>query len=178
MCKVQKRRIVKILTVSRLLAAILLVAAGTLHWWGVMFSVLLLGFATDMADGDLARYWNVTSESGRRLDANATAALTGGALLGTVFAGLLAWWAPFAVLALCVVARWMARHLSGDLQRLVVLVPPVVNLVIVASLEVALLHRATGTSYSMLVVGTFIAMVFLAYIKHERIKHYVQDTLR
>jgi len=172
-----QRGFVKALTASRLLAGALLVPAGLLEQWGFMSCVFVLALATDMVDGELARHLGVTSEAGKRLDSNADAALTGGALLGAALGGMISWWAPFVVLVTFVVAQYLLGVLRGDLLRLLMLSFPVVNLTLCGVLLVGFVHHWLMASYvniGLIVLAAFMAVLC---IKYERVRQFLQEVL-
>ena len=96
--------VVNLITASRIVSAAFVVMFTANGNWRFATPLLLLGFASDLIDGYLARKWGATSERGRRLDAQADRLLLVSPVIGMTIAGEL----HAAIAVLLVTGVWIA----------------------------------------------------------------------
>jgi CDP-diacylglycerol--glycerol-3-phosphate 3-phosphatidyltransferase len=106
------------LTVLRLLMVplfvwLLLSGDGT-GWRVAAFCVFVLAGLTDVADGYIARRYDMVTEFGKFADPVADKALVGAALVGLSYLGELPWWATIVILGRELIVTglrtWVIRH--------------------------------------------------------------------
>lgn len=108
------------LTVARIvlvpvMTAALLASGGTHAGWRIAACVaFVVASITDLYDGKLARSRNLVTPFGQVADPIADKALTGAALLGLSWLGLLPWWVTIVMLArelgVTLLRFWVIRH--------------------------------------------------------------------
>ncbi len=108
------------LTVARIvlvpvMTAALLASGGTHDGWRIAACVaFVVASITDLYDGKLARSRNLVTPFGQVADPIADKALTGAALLGLSWLGLLPWWVTVVMLArelgVTLLRFWVIRH--------------------------------------------------------------------
>jgi phosphatidylglycerophosphate synthase len=97
------RHIPNILTASRVVLAILLVGAFYIQNQTTIIILAAIAFFTELIDGPIARYFNVTSQGGKEFDAHADLFLFIVFLLGIVFTNQ-SEYAPYELLIVSVFA--------------------------------------------------------------------------
>jgi len=94
------------LSISRFPIGALVGLAAIHRNWGWAFALLLLGCLTDLADGYVAKHWNVASDFGANyLEPICDLALTAGALIGLLVTHELSIWALGAMVIVLVIVQ-------------------------------------------------------------------------
>ena len=167
-------QVVRGLTLSRLVCGlVLLPICGWNGWWLAAAIVFALGFATDMLDGAAARAWHVTTPAGARLDTNADAALTFGALLAVTVSGGWHWLILALLSAAFVTLGWWESQLRGDALGVFILAVPAVNLTLIALLEARFVQLAGGSFAAALSIEIVVGVV-IGCFKRYRIGDYLR----
>lgn len=106
--------VVNTITSTRILSALLVIALIARDNWGPAASLLLLGFASDLADGHLARKWGAVSKLGGQLDAQSDRLLLISPVTGMYLAGEL----PLILASTLVSGVWVADTLAGRFETM------------------------------------------------------------
>jgi phosphatidylglycerophosphate synthase len=168
-------QVVRAITVSRLIAGLLLPICAVYEWWSFAAALFIVAVLSDMLDGELARFWGVTGSAGARLDTHADMVLTLGAMMAVSLGGVWYWWLTWVLVALAVFARWLESRLSGDALFMLILTLPAMNFLLISLLAAKFLqlsgdvHTAVSLSFAVLV------WVVIALLKRVRVMQFLRD---
>lgn len=175
MTKNRARNLVRSLTLTRLLAGMLLPVCALNEWWGLATVIFIAAVASDMIDGELARSWAVSSNAGARLDTHADFALTCGAMVAVTISGEWYWWVAWVVLAAAVALPWIESTQENAALLLIVLSVPVVNFTLITLIVAEFLGLAAGVDASITISLTLFIWVIVGVMKGERVLQYLRD---
>jgi len=95
-----------VLSLSRIPIGVFAALAAVHHAWGLAFSLLLLGCLTDLADGYIAKRWDMGSDIGADvLEPVCDLALTTGAIVGLVLTHRLPIWVVIVMVVITAIVQ-------------------------------------------------------------------------
>jgi len=172
---VERKRIVMLVTLSRVLAAPMLLLAGANHWWGQAAFLLAVGCAGNIADDRMANNWNVNTRASRRLRGNANTLLAFCALAAAIVGGI---W-PWQLMLLALLwggVRWYERHLHGEWLAAARLLPAG-GLCLLAIAEASFAHHALGVSFAFALGVMVFVTAAICYMERDRVYHFLHLAL-
>jgi len=174
---VERKRIVMLVTLSRVLAAPMLLLAGANHWWGQAAFLLAVGCAGNIADDRMANNWNVNTRASRRLRGNANTLLAFCALAAAIVGGIWPW--QLMLLALLWAGiYWYERHLYGDWLAAARLLLPAGGVCLLAIAESSYLHHAWGISFALVLSAMLPVVATICYMERDRVRAFMHLALR
>lgn len=175
--KLERRRVVMLVTLSRVLAAAALLFAGANQWWGQAALLLAIGVTGNVADDRMAHNWNVNTRANYRLRSNANTLLAFCALSAAVLGGIWHWWAALLVVA-WIVIRWCEPHVHGDWLAAARIVRPFGGLCVLVIAEAVYVHFALNIAYVVTCTVMMLVTAVLCYLERDRMYAFFSYALR
>ena len=172
-----RRQIVILVALSRVLAAASLLIAGANQWWGLAAVLLAIGCLTNIADDRMANNWNVNKPGIRRLRGHVNTLFAFDALCAAIVGGIWHW--QLLLLALLQGGiRWYEPHLQGDWLIGARLLTRFFGLGLLVLAEASFMHHALHISYSVVLSVLVLVAAGVCYAEWDRARAFISLALR
>ena len=152
-------------TLSRVVFASAIVAAGSNELWTPAFVILVVAFGIGIVDGELARCLDAATAEGEKLNRIATVFLTVCVLVAVAWGGLWSWWSLPLVIGLGFgVHRLLKPRLHGGYLAAYRIFMPLANPALVAMLAWVMARAAFPEHYSKIWAIVCLCNIVLAAI--------------